>query len=84
MCRAGDAEDISGLYQHPDSTGLLAALQLHQPPDLKILYYELIRALLGREREESSRPDLWEATRTVSRIEGYQGKQQISHHDVTQ
>ena len=59
-------------------------LHHHQPPDLKILYYELIRALLGREREDSSRPDLWEATRTVSRIEGYQGKQQISHHDETQ
>jgi hypothetical protein len=37
---------------------------------MKIMYYELIKMLIDYERGE--RPDSWEASKTVTKIEGYQ------------
>jgi len=39
---------------------------------LKILYYELIRMLVNYEREQSRDQELYEYTRSITKIEGYQ------------
>ena len=39
---------------------------------MKILYYELIRMLTNYEREHCRDEDLYEYTRSITKIEGYQ------------
>ena len=45
--------------------------------DLKILYYELIRMLVNYEREQSRDQELYEYTRSITKIEGYQVSNKI-------
>ena len=40
--------------------------------DLKILYYELIRMITNYEREASGDPEIYDYTRSITKIEGYQ------------
>jgi len=70
---------IMDLYKFPDNTGILDLHKrmLAQPfmdheVDLKILYYELIRMLVNYEREQSRDQELYEYTRSITKIEGYQ------------
>lgn len=37
---------------------------------MKIMYYELIKMLIDYERGDQ--PEVWEATKSVAKIEGYQ------------
>ena len=39
---------------------------------MKILYYELIRMLTNYEREQCRDQELYEYTRSITKIEGYQ------------
>jgi len=67
------------LYKFTDNTGILEIHKklLSQPfmdneVDMKILYYELIRMLTNYEREHCRDEDLYEYTRSITKIEGYQ------------
>ena len=67
------------LYEFTDNTGILELHKrmLAQPfmdheVDLKILYYELIRMLVNYEREQCRDQELYEYTRSITKIEGYQ------------
>ena len=67
------------LYKFSDTTGILELHKrllskpfLDNEVDMKILYYELIRMLIHYEQEQSRDPDLYEFTRSITKIEGYQ------------
>eukprot|EP00092_Neocalanus_flemingeri_P005759 GFUD01006200.1.p1 GENE.GFUD01006200.1~~GFUD01006200.1.p1 ORF type:complete len:709 (+),score=240.81 GFUD01006200.1:35-2161(+) len=69
--------DISHLYQFEDKTGILErhkerfeTLFLDSQVDMKIIFYELIRMLVDYER--SVEQDVFDDTRTIPKIEGYQ------------
>merc|ERR1712098_202564 len=71
------SHDVSDLYEFADETGILERHKhlLHQPfeesqVDMKIMYYELIRMLIDYERK--NRPESYDATKSVGKIEGYQ------------
>lgn len=71
--------DIKELYQFSDRTGILTTHQqcLAQPyvdsqVDMKIMYYELIKMITAHERDHCKDEDLYDKTRTVAKIEGYQ------------
>ena len=49
--------------------------------DLKIIYYELIRMLTKYEQEQSRDPDLYEYTKSISKIEGYQVTKETVIHE---
>ena len=40
--------------------------------DMKILYYELIRMMTNHDREHCRDPQIYEHTKSISKIEGYQ------------
>ena len=44
---------------------------------MKILYYELIRMLTNYEREQCRDQELYEYTRSITKIEGYQVSKEI-------
>jgi len=71
--------DIKELYQFSDRTGILTTHQqcLAQPyvdrqVDMKIMYYELIKMITAHERDHCQDEELYDKTRTVAKIEGYQ------------
>jgi len=71
--------DIKELYQFSDRTGILTTHQqcLAQPyedsqVDMKIMYYELIKMITAHERDHCMDEELYDKTRTVAKIEGYQ------------
>jgi hypothetical protein len=39
---------------------------------MKIVFYELIRMIIGHEREKCEDPDLYDLARSVGKIDGYQ------------
>eukprot|EP00092_Neocalanus_flemingeri_P021296 GFUD01023080.1.p1 GENE.GFUD01023080.1~~GFUD01023080.1.p1 ORF type:complete len:719 (-),score=237.45 GFUD01023080.1:177-2333(-) len=80
MYRTGDhSGHIGQLYQFEDQTGILETHKqcLAQPyedsqVDMKIMYYELIRMMTNYERENCKDPELYDSTKSVGKIEGYQ------------
>jgi len=80
MYRTGDHScHIDDLYQFTDKTGILDGHKqsLAQPYDdnqvnMKIMYYELIRMMIRHERDNCKDQDLYDDTKSVAKIEGYQ------------
>ena len=77
IARSGQhGDDISGLYQVDDSTGVMAkhkeklqAAFLDHQVDMKIMYYELIKMLMEHDKEQQSEEE-YHVTKTVQKIEG--------------
>jgi len=74
-----DSCNIVDLYQFADKTGILSTHQqcLAQPfqdsqVDMKIMYYELIKMITAHERDNCKDEDLYDSTKSVAKIEGYQ------------
>jgi len=75
----GSSCHIGQLYQFADQTGILETHKqcLAQPfqddeVNMKMMYYELIRLMLSHERSECKDMELYDSTKSVGRIEGYQ------------
>ena len=75
-CRSGECgDDTDQLYQFADQTGIL---DIHREwlggrqVGMKIVFYELIRMIIGHEREKCGDDDKYDLTRSVGKIEGYQ------------
>merc|ERR1711892_1647662 len=74
-----DSCNIQDLYKFVDETGILSTHQecLAQPyedsqVDMKIMYYELIRMITAHQRDNSADEELFDSTKAVAKIEGYQ------------
>merc|ERR1711892_1534640 len=74
-----DSCNIQDLYKFVDETGILSTHQecLAQPyedsqVDMKIMYYELIRMISAHQRDNCADEELFDSTKAVSKIEGYQ------------
>lgn len=76
---SSESPSIQNLYKYKDNTGileihkkLLAQSFIENEVDMKIMFYELIRMLTNYEREHSSDEELYDYTRSITKIEGYQ------------
>lgn len=77
--RTGEGGRMEDLYKFDDHTGLLGIHEQmlsqpyqHNEVNMKIMYYELIKMILDYERESSKDEDLYDSTKAILKIEGYQ------------
>jgi len=77
----GEGCNVEDLYKFPDQTGLLdrhgrwregQGIFLESEADMKILYYELIRMMSNYDREHCRDAQIYDYTKSISKIDGYQ------------
>ena len=72
--RTGEHNDHT-VQLYTDQTGILDTHKdwlAGRQVDMKIVFYELIRMIIGHERDKCEDPDLYDLARSVEKIDGYQ------------